>query len=110
MKKIIIWSTSMIVFAPIAYAQGYNCRYAKNASEIFVCQDSDLARLDEEVNLVYSGVRNRLKKMGANEDLRQLESVRSFWIKKRNACGRDYDCLSKTYKSWGRAMAQLFPE
>ena len=76
-----------------ASAAGFNCAYAKLSTEVLICQDDTLSRLDEANARVYSALKNALP--------RHLKSpfnqIGRQWLKDRNACGFDAECVSHQY-------------
>ena len=76
-----------------ASAAGFNCNYAKLPTEVLLCQDEALSKLDEANARVYFAVKNALPeqfKSAYNKNGRQ-------WLKDRNACGFDAACVSQQY-------------
>jgi uncharacterized protein len=76
-----------------ADAQSYNCRYARTADEILICQDGRLSQLDERMAAMYAQVRNRMD----GYERQQLEAQQRFWLQGRQRCGRDYACIESYY-------------
>jgi uncharacterized protein len=77
-----------------ADAQSFNCRYAKTADEILICQDSRLAQLDEQLATIYSRLRNSV----SPRERALLEGGEKRWLDARTACGRDAACISALYQ------------
>jgi uncharacterized protein YecT (DUF1311 family) len=44
----------------LSYAQSFNCRYARSADEVLICQDEHLSRLDVLLSGTYYRLRNSL--------------------------------------------------
>jgi uncharacterized protein len=88
------------VFALPAEAQSFNCRYARSADEVLICQEPQLSRLDEELAAVYARVRSRTR----GSDLEELTAEQASWLRGRKECGRDYRCVESYYR---RRIAQL---
>ena len=59
MKTLILAGLAAIL-ATSVHAQSYNCRYAKTADEILICQDSQLSAMDERMSALYYQLRNGL--------------------------------------------------
>jgi uncharacterized protein len=83
-----------------AEAQSFNCRYARSADEVLICQEPQLSRLDEELSAVYARVRNRTR----GSDLEELTAEQASWLRGRKECSRDYRCIESYYR---RRIAQL---
>lgn len=74
-------------------AQSFNCRLARAADEILVCQDEELSRLDERMAALYFGLRNQ-----ASSPVRaEMEAEQADWRASRRVCGRDRRCIRAAY-------------
>ena len=76
-----------------ASAAAFNCNYAKLPTEVLICQDETLSSIDEANARVYYAVANALPaylKPAYRKNGRQ-------WLKDRNACGFDAECVAHQY-------------
>lgn len=97
MKTFIYWAVLLataVAFGADTQAQSFNCRYARTADEILICQDERLSRLDERLASVYARARSRLDA----QDRRELEFEQSSWLQSRKECGRNYNCVEDHYR------------
>ena len=78
-----------------AHAQSFNCRYAKSADEVLICQDARLAQLDDRLAGAYSRLHRDLP--GAQRA--RLEHDQGAWLRERRQCGRDATCIARLYES-----------
>ena len=78
-----------------AQAQSFNCRYAKAADEVLICQDAKLAALDERLANAYS----RLQRLIPGGQRALLERDQGAWLRERRHCGRDAACIAQLYNS-----------
>ena len=81
------------LLATAVHAQSFNCRYAKSADEILICQDQQLSALDEQMSSLYYNLRNSL----GGYRRAALEDSQSRWLSGRMSCGRDRDCIHASY-------------
>jgi uncharacterized protein len=51
---------TLLLLSTPASAAGFNCAYAKLATEVLICQDDTLSSMDEANARVYSAVANAL--------------------------------------------------
>jgi uncharacterized protein len=79
----------------LSYAQSFNCRYARSADEVLICQDEHLSRLD----VLLSGTYYRLRNSLYGRARRRLEASQRRWLASRIDCGRDYACVEEHYQS-----------
>src|SRR5262249_7653019 len=76
------------------YAQSFNCRFARPADEVLICQDDALSALDERMSNTYSRLRNRLYGL----ERRTLQTEQANWLRMRRDCGRDEVCIEDSYR------------
>jgi uncharacterized protein YecT (DUF1311 family) len=58
-------------------AQSFNCRYAKTADEVLICQNSQLSALDEQMSSMFSRLRNNI----SPAEMRILNREQQFWLR-----------------------------
>lgn len=86
---------AVLALPGIAQAQSFNCRYARSADEVLVCQDPELSALDERLSRVFYGVRGSLGGAG----VARLDEDQADWLSSRKSCGRNAACVEDTYRS-----------
>ena len=72
---------------------GMDCARARTPTEKTLCADAALHRLDDELGAAYARLR-AAQQPGQNEALRQAQRG---WLKQRDACGSDAECLRQRY-------------
>jgi uncharacterized protein len=75
-------------------AQSFDCRDARRADEVTICEHPDLAELDIQMSKIYSRLLNRLNR----SDRDQLRHEQTEWLRDRMDCGDDADCLRTMYR------------
>lgn len=85
-KKII--AALFLISSHVALAASFDCSQAKSPSEIAICSDVSLSKLDEQLGEAYNSLKSKLS------DSAQLESEQQAWLSKRELCGNQVDCLS----------------
>lgn len=85
---------SIAVLPLSAQAAGYDCTRAETASEIAVCDNPGLSRLDEEMTTQYRYLINTLPPHRAH----LLREDQRSWIVARDSCGADVRCLRARYQ------------
>src|SRR5437868_14244663 len=73
-----------LTMAGAADAQSFNCRLARTADEVLICQDTRLSDLDEALSTAYSRLRNRL----GGAALRHLDADQQHWPARPRPCVR----------------------
>ena len=94
MKKSLWVLAALPLLLGTAQAASFDCGKAKQPAEIAICTDRQLNDLDVEMATTYRLLRG-LFAMG-NRGAMQDEQV--AWLKERNACGSDNDCLLDQYE------------
>ena len=79
----------------VAEAQSFNCRYARSADEVLICQDPRLSALDERMAHLYFPLRNSL----FGYERAQLQADQAGWLRSRRSCGADGLCIADAYRS-----------
>jgi uncharacterized protein len=83
------------VFTPsLLPAQSFDCRDARRADEVAICENPDLAELDMQMSRIYFSSLNRLN----IRDRDQLRHEQIEWLGDRQDCGSDVDCLRRIYR------------
>ncbi|WP_312263145.1 pesticin C-terminus-like muramidase [Candidatus Igneacidithiobacillus taiwanensis] len=77
----------------------FNCSKASTPTEQKICNDPDLKRLDAQMGRDYVLFMEHYKTSGNYDCLVADEKQRQIaWLKKRDACGADRECIAATYK------------
>lgn len=84
----------LAVYSSCVHAQSFNCRYAKTADEVLICQDPRLSALDERMSSIFYQLRNRLYGRARAD----LDADQGGWLRDRMACGRDASCIASAYQ------------
>jgi uncharacterized protein YecT (DUF1311 family) len=72
----------------------FNCAKATTKTEKAICNHSELSHLDTQLAKVYSQLRKSLSK----SDNKLLRKKQRTWLKRRNACSNNINCLLQTYE------------
>jgi uncharacterized protein len=99
-----------VMFSSSSYAfegPSFNCRYARTADEVMVCQNAKLSELDRRMAEAYSSQRNATYDP-TNRCMNRLSDFRSWqrwlktsqvsWLRQRNACRYDAECIQYQYE------------
>ena len=72
----------------------YNCRYARTRSEVAVCSDAGLARLDQQMAAQF----NTAYRQGTPEQRQVLERSRLRFLYRRDRC-QSVSCIAEIYRA-----------
>jgi uncharacterized protein YecT (DUF1311 family) len=90
-KKIILIVLGWLVLGGAAQAASFDCAKAGTKVEKLICGDSELSKLDEELNAAYKT---------ALQDASQADTLKKAqqqWLKKRNGCA-NAGCVKRAYE------------
>lgn len=74
----------------------FDCSQAKTASEVAICNNVDLSRMDKELALLYQ---SRLKDYKNDPSIaKKLRGTQRSWLVERNRCGSNVSCLRVRYQ------------
>lgn len=86
-----LFFTVLIFCSQEAQAASFDCQKAATLLEKAICADGELSKLDEQMGACYKS------KRAAAKDTKKINAEQKVWIKKRNACKDNVDCLKKSY-------------
>jgi len=72
----------------------FNCAKASTKTEKSICKNSELSHADRRMFELYSQLRKSLSK----SDAKWLRKKQHAWLKKRNTCYDDVNCLLEVYE------------
>ena len=99
MKNRWLWLSALLLVSGSTLAQGpaFKCdKVEADSIEALICQDADLAALDQQLALVYA----EASKKAVNEHPATLKAEQRGWIKGRDDCWKSQDqklCVSDSY-------------
>ena len=91
LARLSIALAALLLPAAAAQAQSFNCRYARFADEVAICQSPLLSRLDERMSRRFYEARNE----SGGPD---LDAEQDAWLRSRRSCGSDEDCIEEAYR------------
>ncbi len=94
-QRFIFYTISFFLFITVNYQQAYsqasfNCNLARSSNELEICRDSNLSRLDIELNNVYKKIRNTSLS-------NRVRTSQRRWIRQRSRCNGNNRCLMSMY-------------
>ncbi len=84
----------LLLSTVFASAQSFNCAKANTKAEFAICNNEDLLSLDEQMAAVFHIQRSKLP---SSSDRQKASQVQTKWLKKRNSCNLDWQCLQVQY-------------
>ncbi|MEM9278596.1 MAG: hypothetical protein AAGA76_08485 [Pseudomonadota bacterium] len=91
---ILAFATPAIQVSTTANAQSFSCANAQIPSEMAICNNENLLIKDEKLAELFA---DALVKAGGNDKIQSISAQHSIWLKKRNDCRVDFECLEKIY-------------
>ena len=93
---------------PARAAPSFSCTGPLSPTERVICADPDLAALDRSVASAYRNRFDGLPVESANaleEIVKSLVITQKAWLKHRDSCGADRDCIYKSYVARKSSLA-----
>lgn len=90
MKRLLLMVLGWLILSLTSYAASFDCAKAATKIEKLICADTELSKLDEELNAAYKT---------ALQDVNQASSIRQVqkeWMRGRNSCS-DATCVKRAY-------------
>ncbi len=100
MKNRLLWVSGLLLVSGSTLAQGpaFKCdKVAADSIEALICQDAELAALDQQLALVYAEASTK----AVNEHPATLKAEQRGWVKGRDDCWKSQDqklCVSESYQ------------
>jgi uncharacterized protein len=82
------------LLAPTAQAQSFSCRGELTPDEAAICDDSELAQLDVQLQNTYDRAMRKAPPHGQG----QIRDAQREWLRQRRACGANRACLRDIYR------------
>jgi uncharacterized protein len=92
--RLVLLTIAFALSASPAFAQAFNCNFAKQPDELTICRDDSLKAADEQMAEVFFRIRQQLPKPGQ----RQLNAGQKSFLQSRQFCGTDGDCIANAYE------------
>jgi|GEM_PF-842154 len=80
--------------AKLSLKPSFNCAKATTKTENSICSNSELSHADRQISELYSQLRRSLSK----SDAKWLQKEQRAWLKRRNTCYDDVNCLLQAYE------------
>jgi len=98
-KQALTFLAGFLALWPVA-SEAIDCTLAKTPTELAICADPALAKLDAQLNRDYQAFRDAYQKSVNHQcDLAKETAGQKDWLKKRDACGSDAKCIEDAYQS-----------
>lgn len=79
----------------VTNAQSFSCANAQIPSEMAICNNESLLVKDERLASLFA---NAIIQASAGGDITTISAEHSLWLKRRNDCRVDFECLEKRYE------------
>lgn len=97
MQRSLGWSlvlVSVVLLGRTTEAASFDCKQAQLAAERAICGDANLGRLDEQTAGLYFLI---VGSGGPADTIARVKTTQGAFLKSRNACGSQPDCLVDAY-------------
>jgi uncharacterized protein len=91
--------SALLLISLSSQAASFDCAKAASVTEKTICADGALSKLDSDLSIAWKNA------LDVSVDPTALNSTQSQWLKLRNSCGGDSQCLSARYNARLTALA-----
>lgn len=93
-----------VLYPLVGYSASFDCQKATQADEKTICANRSLNDMDVEMATKYQFLQG-LFPMGTRGAMQDAQQV---WLKSRQKCGSDTDCLAKSYESRLQQLDEIY--
>ena len=94
------------ILTPPAFAAGMDCAHAQSQTEKAICASDELHRRYEDLSAIYDRLLHSLPK----QQRAGLRAAQRDWLKKRDECGADWNCIVDRYIARSEELKQQLAE
>jgi uncharacterized protein len=95
-----------LIGAGAANGQSFDCRKARSADELMICQESGLAKLDQEL----ASLRRQRKAKHHKADRDEAGDNETAFMNARRRCGEHRACIEQSYRNRIQELTRSSPE
>jgi uncharacterized protein len=95
-----------LIGAGAANGQSFDCRKARSADELTICQESGLAKLDQEL----ASLRRQRKEKHHKADRDEAGDNETAFMNARRRCGEHRACIEQSYRNRIQELTRSSPE
>jgi uncharacterized protein len=95
-----------LIGAGAANGQSFDCRKARSADEMTICQESGLAQVDQEL----ASLKRQRKEQHHKAERDEADDNETPFLNARRRCGENHACIEQSYRNRIRELTQSLPE
>jgi uncharacterized protein len=95
-----------LIGAGVANGQSFDCRKARSADEMTVCQESGLAQLDQEL----TSLKRQRKEKHHKAERDDADDNETAFLNARRRCGESRACIEQSYRNCIQELTRSSPE
>jgi uncharacterized protein len=99
-------SAATLIGAGAASGQNFDCRKARSADEMTICQESGLAKLDQEL----ASLKRQRKEKHHKAERDEADDNETPFLNARRRCGENHACIEQSYRNRIRELTQAVPD
>jgi len=101
-----LFLAATLIGAGAANGQSFDCRNARSADELTICQESGLAKLDQELSSLQRPRKEKRHKAERDE----ADDNETAFLNARRRCGESRACLEQSYRNRIQELTRSAPE
>jgi uncharacterized protein len=101
-----LFVAAILIGTGAASGQSFDCRKARSADEMTICQESGLAQLDQEL----ASLKRQRKEKHHKAEHDEADDNETPFLNARRRCGENHACIEQSYRNRIRELTQAVPD
>jgi|HubBroStandDraft_6_1064221.scaffolds.fasta_scaffold34660_6 uncharacterized protein len=97
---------AILIGTEAASGQSFDCRKARSADEMTICQESGLAQLDQQL----ASLKRQRKEKHHKAERDEADDNETPFLNARRRCGENHACIEQSYRNRIRELSQSVPD
>jgi len=97
-----LFVAATLIGAGAASGQNFDCRKARSADEMTICQEAGLAKLDQEL----ASLKRQRKEKHHKAERDEADDNETPFLNARRRCGENHACIEQSYRNRIRELTQ----
>jgi uncharacterized protein len=101
-----LFVAAILIGTEAASGQSFDCRKARSADEMTICQESGLAHLDQEL----ASLKRQRKEKHHKAERDEADDNETPFLNARRRCGENHACIEQSYRNRIRELTRSVPD
>jgi len=101
-----LFVATTLIGAGAADGQSFDCRHARSADEVTICQEAGLAKLDQDL----ASLQRQRKEKRHKAERDPVDDNETAFLNARRRCGENHACIAQSYRNRIQELSQSLSE